>query len=120
MAEVITDGSIESLEQYLDIDKLPDPEAEGMEGCKAKVVTYCGKCDRSVCIDHFEEYHTKSYIFYARTVDYLLPKISISDISCQKTTYGRKKLVSNAYVYESHLSSVFFLKKYNKKLRFLL
>ncbi len=31
-----------------------------MEGCKAKVVTYCGKCDRSVCIDHFEEYHTKS------------------------------------------------------------
>jgi hypothetical protein len=32
----------------------------------------------------------------------------ISDISCQKTTYVRKKLVSNAYVYESHLSSVFF------------
>ena len=28
MAEVITDGSIESLEQYLDIDELPDPEAE--------------------------------------------------------------------------------------------
>jgi hypothetical protein len=27
---------------------------------KAKVVTYCEKCDRSVCIDHFEEYHTKS------------------------------------------------------------
>ncbi len=39
----------------------------------------------------------------------------ISDISCQKTTYVRKKLVSNAYVYESHLSSVFLLlKKYNK------
>ena len=37
----------------------------------------------------------------------------ISDISCQKTTYVRKKLVSNAYVYESHLSSV-FLKKYKK------
>jgi hypothetical protein len=101
VAEVITDGSIESLEQYLDIDELPDPEAEpapndnpepaesrwktdrkeweweeearsftskgkvqrrfcSMEGCKAKVVTYCGKCDRTVCIDHFEEYHTKS------------------------------------------------------------
>jgi hypothetical protein len=28
VAEVITDGSIESLEQYLDIDELPDPEAE--------------------------------------------------------------------------------------------
>ena len=28
MAEVITDGSIESLEQYLDIDELPNPEAE--------------------------------------------------------------------------------------------
>jgi hypothetical protein len=40
--------------------------------------------------------------------DTILPKISISDISCQKTTYVRKKLVSNAYVYESHLSSVFF------------
>jgi hypothetical protein len=37
-----------------------------------------------------------------------IQKISISDISCQKTTYVRKKLVSNAYVYESHLSSVFF------------
>ena len=31
-----------------------------MEGCKAKLVTYCGKCDGSVCIDHYEEYHTKS------------------------------------------------------------
>jgi hypothetical protein len=30
-----------------------------MEACKAKVVTYCGKCNRAVCIDHFEEYHTK-------------------------------------------------------------
>jgi hypothetical protein len=28
VAEVITDGSIESLEQYLDIDELPDPEDE--------------------------------------------------------------------------------------------
>ena len=26
MAEVITEGSIETLEQYLDIDELPDPE----------------------------------------------------------------------------------------------
>ncbi len=31
-----------------------------MEGCKAKVVTYCGKCDRNVCIDYFEEFHTRS------------------------------------------------------------
>ena len=31
MAEVITDGTIESLEQYLDIDELPDLEAEPAE-----------------------------------------------------------------------------------------
>ena len=30
-----------------------------MELCKAKCVTYCQKCDRHVCIDHFQEYHTK-------------------------------------------------------------
>ncbi len=34
MAEVITDGSIESLEQYLDIDELPDPEAEPAVGAQ--------------------------------------------------------------------------------------
>ena len=31
-----------------------------MEDCKSKVVTYCGKCNRAVCIDHFEEYHSRS------------------------------------------------------------
>jgi hypothetical protein len=30
-----------------------------MVDCKVKCVTYCGKCDRAVCIDHFEEYHTR-------------------------------------------------------------
>ena len=30
-----------------------------MEDCKVKVSTYCGKCDRAICIDHFEEYHVR-------------------------------------------------------------
>ncbi len=28
-----------------------------MEGCKVKVATYCDKCDRAVCINHFKAYH---------------------------------------------------------------
>ena len=58
MAEVITDGSIEA-RSFTSKGKVQRRFCS-MEGCKAKVVTYCGKCDRSVCIDHYEEYHTKS------------------------------------------------------------
>jgi hypothetical protein len=29
-----------------------------MEDCKVKCATSCGKCGRTLCIDHFEEYHT--------------------------------------------------------------
>lgn len=28
------------------------------QGCKTRCQTFCDKCDRSVCVDHFKEYHT--------------------------------------------------------------
>jgi hypothetical protein len=31
-----------------------------MEGCVVKCITYCGKCDRAVCIEDFEQYHSNS------------------------------------------------------------
>ena len=30
-----------------------------LQGCMSKVLTYCTKCDRTICIDHFEIYHTR-------------------------------------------------------------
>jgi hypothetical protein len=83
VAEVITDGSIESLEQYLDIDELPDPEAEPAPNPAS--------CQRS-----------SSVIFHAKKL--LMSEKSLSVMHmCMKVIY-----------------LLFFLKKYNKKLRFLL
>ncbi len=31
-----------------------------MEGCDVKCVTYCGKRDRAVCMEDFEQYHSRS------------------------------------------------------------
>ncbi len=31
-----------------------------MEGCMTKCVTWCEKCDRPICLDHFKPYHTGS------------------------------------------------------------
>lgn len=41
------------------VEKRPLRRLCAMEGCKVKVATYCDKCDRAVCIDHFKAYHTQ-------------------------------------------------------------
>ena len=41
------------------VKRRPERRLCNMELCTARCVTYCLKCDRHVCIDHFQEYHTK-------------------------------------------------------------
>ena len=35
-----------------------------LEGCTTKCQTYCDKCDRAICCDHFFGFHTKKRCEY--------------------------------------------------------
>ena len=48
--------------RYDRLDHLPVWRSQrrlcAMEECKVKCVTFCDKCDRALCKDHFKSYHT--------------------------------------------------------------
>jgi hypothetical protein len=85
VAEVITDGSIESLEQYLDIDELPDPEAEPAPNDNPEPAESRWKTDRKEW-KWEEEARSSSVIFHAKKL--LMSEKSLSVMHmCMKVIY---------------------------------
>ena len=54
-----SDIRYDNLSHFIEKRSLNPRRRCALQGCESKIQTYCSKCDRPICIDHFKTYHTQ-------------------------------------------------------------